>query len=86
MAFKRMILIPPELWENRFTSSPPPVKKTLNSKDNSFDKWTQVRVHEDPYLKIEKQKRDPIPIPIIETGGTPESKPTFKTKRKRIIG
>jgi hypothetical protein len=50
MALKRMILIPPELWENRFTSSPPPppVKKILNSKNHSFDKWTQVRVHQDP--------------------------------------
>jgi hypothetical protein len=86
MALKLMILIPPELWENRFTSSPPPVKKILNSKDHSFDKWTQVRVHQDPYLRTEKQKRDPIPIPIIETDGTPNSKPTFKAKRKRIIG
>ena len=41
-------------------------------------------MHEDPYLKTEKQKRKPIPVPIIETGST---KPSFKTKpkRKRII-
>ena len=42
-------------------------------------------MHQDPYLKTEKQKREPIPIPIIETGST---KPSFKTKpkRKRVIG
>ena len=38
---------------------------------------TQVRLQQDPYLKTEKRKRKPIPIPIIETGDT---------KRKRIIG
>ena len=42
-------------------------------------------MHQDPYLKNEKQKRESIPIPIIETGST---KPIFKTKhkQKRIIG
>jgi hypothetical protein len=41
-------------------------------------------LHQDPFLKSEKQKREPIPIPIVETGGT---QPSFKTKpkRKRII-
>ena len=36
-------------------------------------------------MKTEKQKREPIPISIIETGSTA---PSFKTKpkRKRIIG
>lgn len=82
-----MILVPPELWNNCSESaSPPPVKTILKSNDHSFNKWTKVRLHQDPYLKTEKRKRDPIPIPIIETGGTPDSKPTFKTKRKRIIG
>ena len=33
-------------------------------------------MHQDPYLKTEKRKRESIPIPIRETGGT---------KRKRII-
>jgi hypothetical protein len=39
-------------------------------------------------LKPEKLKREPIPIPIIETGGTPQSKPRLKTKpkRKRVVG
>jgi len=84
MALQRMILVPPELWENR-SQEPPPVKKILKSKDHSYNKWTQVRLHQDPYLKTEKRKREPIPIPIIETGST---KPSFKTKpkRKRIIG
>jgi hypothetical protein len=45
-------------------------------------------LHQDPYPKTEKQKRGPIPSPIVETGGTPDSKPCFKTKakRRRIIG
>ena len=43
---------------------------------------TQVRLYQDPYLKTEKQTREPIPIPMIENGST---KPRFKTKPKRII-
>ena len=81
-----MILVPPELWEKRCQIPPPPpqVKKILKSKDHSYNKWTQVRLHKDPYFKTEKQKREPIPVPIIETCST---KPSFKTKskRKRII-
>ena len=75
MALQRMILDPPELWEKR-SLSPPPVKNILKSKDHSYNKWNQVRLHQDQYLKTEKRKREPIPIPIIETGDT---------KRKRII-
>lgn len=91
MALQRMILVPPELWENRTQvpqPQPPPVKKILKSKDHSYNKWTQVRLHQDPYLKTEKRKREPIPIPIVETGGTPETKQSFKTKRQRtrIVG
>ena len=76
MALQRMILVPLELWQKR-SQSPPPVKKILKSKDHSYNKWTQVRLHQDQYLKTEKRKREPIPISIIETGGT---------KPKRIIG
>jgi len=68
-----MILVPPDLWENRCQTpppSPPPVKKILKCKDLSYNKWTQVRMQKDPYLKTEKQKRDPIPTPIKETIGT----------------
>jgi hypothetical protein len=36
-------------------------------------------MHQDPYLKTEKQNREPIPIPIIETESP-------KPKRKLIIG
>jgi len=74
MALQRMILVPPELWENR-SQEPPPVKKILKSKDHSYNKCTQVRLHHDPYLKTEKRKREPISIPIIETGST---KPSLK--------
>jgi len=83
MELQRMILVPTELWEYR-SQEPPPVKKILKSKDHSYNKSTQVRLHQDPYLKPEK-KREPISIPIRETGST---KPSFKTKpkRKRIIG
>ena len=80
-----MILVPPELWENLCQTPPPPVKKILNSKDHSYNKWTQVRLHQNPYMKTEKQKREPIPIPIIGAGST---KPYFKAKpkMKHIIG
>ena len=50
MALQLMILVPPEPWENRQTP-PPPVKKILQSKDHSYNKWTQVRLHQDTYLK-----------------------------------
>ena len=73
---QRLILFPPDLWE-KSSQSPPPVKRILKSKDHNYNKWTQVRLHQDQYLKTEKLKREPIPIPIIETGGT---------ERKRIIG
>ena len=76
MALQRMILVPPELWENR-SLPPPPVKKNIKSKDHSYNKWTKIRLHHDPYLKTEKRKREPIPIPIMKSGNT---------QRKRIIG
>jgi hypothetical protein len=82
-------LIPPEVWEKSSkTTPPPPVKKIQDCNDHSYNNWTQVRLHQDPYLKTEKRKRDPITIPIVETGGTLDSTPSFKTKakRKRIIG
>jgi len=80
-----MVLVPPKLWENRTQEPTPPVKEILNSKDHSYNKWTQVCLHQDPYLKTEKQKREHFPIPIIETSST---KASFKTKpkRKRITG
>jgi hypothetical protein len=80
-----MIFVPPELWENRSKAPPPPVKKILNSKDHSYNKWTYVRLHLDPYLKTEKRKREPIAIPIVETGGTPESSFNSKSRRKRPV-
>jgi len=79
MASQRMILVPPEMWETRSRASPPPppVKTILNSKDHSYNKWMKVRL-QDPFLKSEKQKREPIPIPIVETKVT---HPCFKTKQ-----
>ena len=67
MALQRMILVPPELWENR-SLPPPPVKNIIKSKDHSFNKWIKIRLHHYPYLKTEKRKRETIPIPTIETG------------------
>ena len=56
MALQRMILFPRELWENRSQQTPSPtVKKVLKCK-----KWTHALLHQDPYLKTEKQ--EPIPI------------------------
>ena len=85
MALQRMILFPPEMWKSRFRASLLPVKTILNSEDHSYDKWSKIRLHQDPFLKSEKQKRESIPIPIIETGVT---QPSFKRKpeRKRIFG
>jgi len=42
MALQRMILVPPELWENHCQTPPPPppVKKILKTKDHSYNKWT----------------------------------------------
>ena len=77
-----MILAPPELWESRQTPPPSPIKKILQSKDHSYNKWTQIRLHQDSYLKNEKQKREPIPIPIVEPAST---KPIFITKPKRKL-
>ena len=67
MALQRMILVPPELWENR-SLPPPPFKKIIKSKDHNYNKWTKIRLHQDPHLKTEKRKREPIPVPIIQTG------------------
>jgi hypothetical protein len=85
MALQRMILVPPVMWENRSKTLPPPVKKILNSKDLSYIKWTKVRLHQNPFLKSEEQKREPVPIPNVENGGTLSSFKT-KSKRKHIIG
>ena len=83
MALQRVNLIPPEFWVNR-SQTPPPVKEILKSKDHSYKKWTEVRLQQYPYLKNEKQTREPIPIPIIGNGNT---EPNFKKKpkRKRIV-
>jgi hypothetical protein len=85
MALQRMILVPPEMWETRSQAAPPPVKAILNTKDHSYNKWMKVRLLQDSFLKSEKQKREPIPIPIVETKVT---HPSFKTKpkRERITG
>jgi hypothetical protein len=76
MALQRMFLIPPELWEKRCEASPTPplpsVKKILNSKDHSYDKWTKVRMKQDPYLKTEK--REPIVEREVPVEVTPERK------------
>ena len=43
MALQRTILVPTELRENR-SLPPPPVKKIIKSKDNCYNKWTEVRL------------------------------------------
>jgi hypothetical protein len=80
MTLQLMNLDPSVLWENRSQTPSPPVKKILSSKVHSYNKWTKVRLHQDPYLKTEKRKREPIAITIVETEGTAESKSYFKTK------
>ena len=63
-------------------------QKIIKRSEHNYNKWTQTRLHHDSYLKTEKRKREPIRIPIVEMGGTPDSKTIFQTKkqRKRIIG
>jgi hypothetical protein len=75
MALQRMILVPPDCGKI-VPRNPRHQLKILKSKNHCYNKRTQVRLHQDPYLKTEKEKREPIPIPIIETGST---KPIFKT-------
>jgi hypothetical protein len=52
MALQRMILVPLELLEKRCQTPSPllPVKTILKSKDHSYNKWTRVRLQQDPYL------------------------------------
>ena len=65
---QRMILVPPELWEKRYeTPSSSPVERILNSKEYIYNKWTRVHLHQNPYFKTEKIKREPIPVLIIES-------------------
>ena len=80
MALRRMILVPPELWEKRCQAPlPPPVKTILKRKYHNYNNRTRVRLHQDPYLKAEKLKREPIPIPMIAT--TPKSGTFIKTEK-----
>ena len=51
MAFQRMILVPSELWESQLKIY------------HSYNIWTQFRLHQDPYLKNEKQKTGSHPHP-----------------------
>jgi hypothetical protein len=68
MSLQRIIVVPPELWEKRCQSpSPPPDKTILRNEDHGYNNWTRVRLLQDTYLKTGKLKREPIPIPIMET-------------------
>jgi hypothetical protein len=80
MALQRMILVPPELWEKHCQKPlpPPSVKTILKSKNHSYDKWTRVRLQQDPYLRTEKLNREPIAVPIIET--TSKTDPFIKAE------
>jgi hypothetical protein len=66
MALQLMILLPPKLWETHCqTPAPPRIKTILKIKILSIR--TRDRLHQDPYLKTEKRKREPVRIPIIDT-------------------
>jgi len=61
-----MILFPREVLEFRSPlparQPPPPVKKKLKRKDHSYNKWTQVRLHQDSNLKsCEENGTHPYP-------------------------
>jgi hypothetical protein len=81
MALQRMILVPSELWEKLCQKPlpPPPVKPILGNKNHSYDKWTWVRLQQDPYLKTERLNRKPIAVPMIET--TRKTGPFIKAER-----
>ena len=55
MALQCMILGTTKLWESRTHEPPPPVKEILKRKYHSHNKSTKFRLHQDPYLKTEKQ-------------------------------
>jgi len=75
-----LLLVPTELCEKRCqTPSLPPVKTILKGKDHSHNKWTRDHLHQGPYLKTEKRKREPIPVPIIEA--TRKSGPFIKAEK-----
>jgi len=80
MALQHMILVLRELVGKALSNTVTTACKTvLKSKYHSYIKWTRVRLHQDPYLKTEKLKREPIPIPIIET--TRKSGPFNKAEK-----
>jgi hypothetical protein len=58
-------------------------KFQLKREGHSFVKWTRLRLYQDTYLRFEKEKREHIPIPLLETGGTPKTQPWYKTKRRK---
>jgi len=49
-----VILVPPEFGKP--LSTPPLPIQNLKSEDHCYNKWTRVCLHQDTYLKIEKQK------------------------------
>jgi hypothetical protein len=69
---QRMFLIPPKVWKGKCKVPPkrqppppiPPVGKILKKKDHSYNKWTKVRMLQDPLLKAEQSKREP-PKPVV---------------------
>ena len=86
MALQRMILVPPELCGKSYPEPPPPVKEILKSKDHSYNKWTQVRLHQDPYLKPRNKNGNPfellklvVPNPVLKQSLN-GNVPLFKTE------
>ena len=64
-----MIPNPPVLRENLLSNSHNDQLKRYKSKNHKYNKCTQVRLHHDPCLKIERRKREFILTSVIETGG-----------------
>jgi hypothetical protein len=69
------------LWEKHCQKPlpPPPVKTILKTKNHSYDKWTRVRLQQDPYLRTERLNREPIAVPILET--TRKTGPFIKAEK-----
>jgi hypothetical protein len=57
-------------------------QRIIKYNDYNYNNWTQIRLYQDPYLKIEKRESEHITILIDETRGTPDIKTNFQKKQK----
>jgi hypothetical protein len=56
-----MLLIFPKLFVER-QDTPPLVQRILKREGRIFDKWEQLRLFQDPYLRSKKENENPFPL------------------------